>query len=128
MGTYIFAGGEAAQRLQAKIHEAVRDDISRWQKTLVAPVAIIESAIMMTSGLDRLVDRIWLVQAPQLLRIERVQLRSALDKNDIMRRMAAQQSEFDELPAHKVSIIHNDGSCPLIPQVNALLADITETK
>ena len=86
-----------------------------------APVVAVESAILSTSGLAETVTEIWLVTAPEHMRVERVMKRNNLAREQILKRMEAQRQEYSSLPAEKLHLIYNDGVTPLLPQINRLL-------
>lgn len=125
LASHIFNDAHARRRVEAEVHRAVRHDLEGWCRSLSSPhgVALVESAILHTSGLDGLVDRIWLVSAPDELRVERVQSRSSLTRAEVEARMQAQKAEFDALPAAKVQVIANDGLTPLLPRIDTLLEE-----
>lgn len=126
VGERIFGDMSVRARVEANVHEAVRDDLTRWYGDIRGhlPVAIVESAILHTSALDCLTDRIWLVEAPDRLRVRRVMARSSLSEAEVRARMEAQRNEFVSLPAGKVSHISNDGVTPLMPRIDELLRAI----
>lgn len=117
----IFADIEVRRSVEALVHEAVRRDLKHWLLSVDGKVAVVESAILHTSMLDKLADRIWLVDAPESVRLSRVRQRSALTDEQILARMACQQSEFDSLPSEKVSLITNDGDVSLLARIDYLL-------
>lgn len=124
MSRHIFSDHTKRHRIEAVVHAAVLTDIDLWltRECADSPLAMVESAILHTSRLDMMVDDIWLVEAPIAIRIERVKARSALTDEQIMRRMAIQQREFDNLPADKTFVIDNNGIDPLMLQIDRLLA------
>lgn len=103
------------------VHHAVRTDIESWITQLHTQAAIIESAILHSSGLDSMTDEIWLVSAPDELRIARAAARSNLSEEQITCRMRAQQGEFDNLDKTRLHTIANDGTTPLLPRIDSLL-------
>ncbi len=106
--------------LNGIVHEAVRRDIVCWREGLDCEGAWIESAIVHESGLDRLVDGIWEVTAPEELRIRRVMDRNGLSRDAIKSRMAAQSGTryIDGVP---VKYIINDDVAAVLPQLLDLL-------
>jgi len=122
---HIFSDPQRRHRIEEQVHRAVRDDIERWLVSDCAgrPVAMVESAILHTSHLDKRVDAVWLVDAPVETRIRRVKERSALTEEEVLRRMAAQRQEFDSLPPGKTVVVDNSGHTPLLPQISRLLAN-----
>lgn len=126
LGSRLFSDSSLRLAVEGVVHEAVRQNISSWIETLDSPVAMIESAVLHTSRLDQLVDTVWLVQAPESLRVDRVMRRSPLTEAQVRARMECQQQEFDSLPGSKTRMVVNDGLSPLLPQINRLLAQMIE--
>ena len=84
----------------------------------------VETAILYQSHLDKMVDEVWEVHAPEELRVNRVMLRNGLDREKVMARIDAQKSYN---PARRHAVVHeivNDGSVPVLPQVEKLLAGL----
>lgn len=121
----VFADASLLAWLNGRVHDMVRLDLADWLRNQSegCRVAFVESAVMKTSGLDRICDEIWLVDAPENLRIDRAVLRDNSPKEAIAARIKAQQTEFDNLAA-PVVIIDNSGSIPLLPQIENNLSKI----
>ena len=125
LSTVAFGNDEALARLNAIVHPATANDIQRWAKEQAlqgAGVAFVETAILRTSGLDRLVDEVWHVTAPTKVRIGRVMARSGLSEQQVLDRMEVQQNEEAVAPGEQVII--NDNAMALIPQVTQLLGSL----
>ena len=120
----VFNDAEELTWLNALVHGAVREDVRDWVEAHASAgkeILFVESAILYTSGLDKMCDRIWLVTAPEELRLERAMQRGGASEEDLRRRIESQRMEFDALPAVKVSEIEN--SCAsLLERVEELLA------
>lgn len=120
----VFNDAEELTWLNALVHGAVREDVRDWVEARASAgkeILFVESAILYTSGLDKMCDRIWLVTAPEELRLERAMKRGGASEEDLRRRIESQRMEFDALPAVKVSEIEN--SCAsLLERVEELLA------
>lgn len=120
LASRVFGHPEQVARLNAIVHPAVRQDFDRWSRACRGRICFVESAILYESHLDRLVDEVWLVTAPEALRIERVQQRSRLTPDEVRRRIASQMS--DEERSHRAThLICNDGRVSLIATVLSLL-------
>ena len=120
-----FGNDEARARLNAIVHPATAYDIRRWAADLSAHganVAFVETAILRTSGLDRMVDDVWHVTAPADVRIQRVMVRSGLSKQQVRDRMEAQQAEEAVAPGEQVIV--NENVTALLPQVSRLLSQM----
>ena len=117
-----FSDPNALTRLNAIVHPATATDLIRWaeeQADAGATIAFVETALLRTAGLDRVVDDVWHVTAPEQLRIDRVMTRSGLTAAQVKERIAAQRDE-DTL-ADGEHILVNDNITPLLPQVIKLL-------
>lgn len=93
LAAYLFASPEHAAQVNAIIHPAVRRDFLRWVDAHSrSPVVAIESAILCESGFHTLVDSILLVDAPLEVRLQRAMLRDGASRQQVMARMARQDS------------------------------------
>ena len=117
----VFADYEALQRLNEIVHAAVRNDVRRWSAQQTSPVSFVETAILYQSGLDRMVDAVWEVDAPLDLRVERVMKRNGIGRSEVLARIASQDRFVAEERHACVAIIVNDGFEPLLPQIERLL-------
>ena len=113
-----FTDPSALARLNAIVHPATATDLINWadeQAEAGAEIAFVETALLRTSGLDRVVDDVWHITAPDQVRIDRVIARSGLTAAQVKERMAAQRDE--EAPADGEHIIINDNVTALLPQI-----------
>lgn len=114
--------GDAAKRdwLNSIVHAMVRADIAAWLGSLEeegVEVAFIESAILRSSRLDAVCSEIWLVDAPEEVRISRVQKRNGMKAELVRQRIEAQMEEYSDFGNLSMRRIINDGSIPLLPQI-----------
>ena len=119
----VFSDEEALQRLNAIVHTAVREDLKNWvgERSKDA-VLFVETAILYQSGLDRLVDAVWEVDAPLDLRIERVMARNSVSREEVLARIASQDSFVPASVHPSVTHIINDNDQPILPQIERLVA------
>lgn len=117
----VFSSDETRIWLNTLVHSAVRNDLERWYNSMAKDLCFVESAIMVTSELDRICDRIWLIDAPLQLRKERALKRGGITPENLDLRIASQRMEFDALPAEKTVIIENNDSSSLLTQIELLL-------
>jgi len=113
-----FGNSQALLRLNAIVHPATARDMLNWAKCQAADgacIAFVETALLRTSGLDRLVDAVWHVTAPVEVRIARVMARNGLTAQQVRARIDAQA--VDEAIATGEAIIVNDALQPVLPQV-----------
>lgn len=115
----VFCDKSALLKLNSIVHAAVFEDIERWRKSYAAgQLLFVESAILHSSGLYRLVDDEWRVEAPLNVRIERVKKRSGLSGSEIRARIKSQEQEESHRGAH---IIDNSPESALLPRIHKLL-------
>lgn len=117
-----FGNAEALARLNGIVHPATASDMLQWAKTQAghgAKVTFMETALLRTAGLDRMVDEVWHVTAPASVRIPRVMARSGLTAQQVQDRMKSQSIEEEPAPGEHVII--NDGTAAVLPQISQLL-------
>ena len=118
----VFADKSLLERLNAIVHPAVRKDIKHWENNYPHSVLFIESAILYEAGLDKICDKIIVVDAPEEVRIARTIQRDyhgeALETNlhKVRARINAQYPHTGDLT------ILNDGNT----SIPALVAKITQ--
>ena len=113
-----FGNEQALACLNAIVHPATARDLQHWaslQAVQGAKAAFVETALLRTAALDRVVDGVWHVTAPADVRIGRVMARSGLTSQQVEERMAAQAAEDIVAPGEHVIV--NDNLDALLPQV-----------
>lgn len=122
----IFGDDSCREWLNSRVHRMVREDVARRASSASEGILFVESAILKSSGLCYLCDRIWIVDAPEEVRIERACARDGSDRDSVKARIEAQRDEesgFDDTP---VDIIRNDGLCPVLPEIEKLLTSLKQ--
>lgn len=112
---------DAAERaaLNGLVHPAVIADFERWAAEQSGDYVILESAILYEAGLDRHLDRVVAVLAPERLRVERAMQRDGVTEEQVRSRMAAQMSD-DALAARADVTVVNLFEEDLEPTVQEL--------
>lgn len=119
----VFSDKNKLKILNGLVHSAVKkliaDRIANCNKNLF----FIETAILFESGIDAMVDSIWMVTANEETRISRVIRRSGLTKEDIKRRIDAQTGECHNR-THNLPVITilNDDNTAILPQIQSAIA------
>lgn len=96
LAQYVFESDDHRLWLNSLVHRLVIKDVKAWRKAFGntgAEVCYVESAILASSGLAHLCDEIWIVSAPEDIRIERVKARNSTDEVHIRKRIRSQQEE-----------------------------------
>lgn len=122
----VFADARKLEALNSIVHGAVRDDISRRARRAEyrgAQLFFVETAILYESGLDRMVDEVWVVTAPEEIRIRRAMRRDGSDYDRIKARVEAQEAASKDSHPRVFRIV-NDGVEPVVPQISKLLGRV----
>lgn len=116
----VFSNTELLHQLNNIIHPAVKKDFILFQSKLpLGTIIIKESAILFETGIYKDLHKIILVTASLEVKIARVKKRNTTSEDDIKKRIAAQWSDEQKIPLANF-VISNDGTQPLIPQVELI--------
>lgn len=115
MASIIFSDKQILSQVNSLVHSAVKQDFLWYASRNATGTVFCESAILASSGLDAVCDRVWIVDAPENMRIDRVKRRNGMDISEIKRRMDAQSEEYSSMPFAEV--LTNDGVHPLLPEI-----------
>ena len=116
IASFLMSSAENSEALEDIVHPAVIDDF------LCSGIEWVESAILFESGLDSFVDRVVVVTAPEEVRIARIMERDGISREKALDWIRCQLPQ-DYLTSRADHIIVNDGQAPLLPQINAILAN-----
>ena len=107
LAALIFSDDAARETLESIVYPILLKDFLRWRSRQEAPFVVLESAIILSKPVfDGLADAVVLVSAPEELRIQRVMQRDNLSREEVLRRLSAQN-----LPMEKVDVVLlNEGS------------------
>lgn len=121
----IFEDRSLQQALEAIVHPAVeraiRQQLREWKRSGHV-IAAVEAALVFEAGMDRWLDAVLVVDAPEHVRIARVMQRDGTDKAAVVRRIGAQGSPRDHRGRATI-VIENDGTLEeLEPRVQFALS------
>ena len=115
-------GSEAnAHAIDDIVHPAVFHDFE------TSGMQWLESAILYESGMDKLVNRVIVVTAPQEVRIQRVMQRDGISREKVLEWISRQWSQ-DEICQRADYEIINDGQADLNEQIEQLLTSLDISK
>lgn len=114
----VFNNPSLLSQLNQIVHPAVACDFEKWASEQKAPLVFLESAILFESGFDKMVDYTIFVDAPLEERIERTILRDSRSREEVIARIANQNSDLAKTKANFV--IQNDTLDNLYAQVETL--------
>ena len=126
ISSVVFADENKLQALNSIVHSAVERDLREWcVDNSERDLLFVETAILYESGLNRMVDAVWEVTAPEYVRIERVMRRNNVSADAVKARIDAQNRP---IPADAVIpptvTIRNDGRTPILPRIEELLSTL----
>ena len=117
LAEYLFASKEHTTQIDSLIHPRVKADITQWLLNQNGHQLVgIESAILFESGINKLVNDIINVSAPESVRLQRIIKRDYTDIKKIKARMHAQMNDEERIKLCKFTIT-NDNEHALIPQI-----------
>ncbi|MCL2050035.1 MAG: dephospho-CoA kinase [Defluviitaleaceae bacterium] len=113
LGARVFNNKQELEKLEKIIHPRV---IERTRK-IIAKVAemgthtfmVIDAPLLVESGMDTMCDSVWLITAPNDLRITRITARDDIDENSAKRRLDSRNGDL-KLRERANIIIENNGS------------------
>lgn len=121
ISSIVFKDKTALHQINAIVHPRVKEDILAHRELCKQNVMFVETAILMQSNLIDIVDMVWLITAPDDIRINRVMARSNMRYDDVVNRIKAQQNQNLSSLQCPIYSIGNDGTTPLVPQINNLI-------
>lgn len=121
---YIFSSPTNAHKINSIVHPCVKKEFLSWVNEHFNSgdrIVAIESAILLESGFDDIVDKVVTVHAPLELRIYRVMKRDHTSREKVLERINSQMSD-DERNQRADFVIENDGFTPLDEQIERLFS------
>lgn len=104
----VFTDERELATLNAIVHPRVLSDFEQWAEQQESEYVVIESAILFESGIDKIVDSVVAVMAPEDLRIERTIERDGLSREQVEERMRNQLSDDERCSRSKYAIVNID--------------------
>lgn len=105
---HVFADPAALQALEAITHPLIRARIGDWRAAQSQPYCILSAAILVESRMDRLVQRILVVDVSAARQLERLLLRDGITE-ELARKMIATQVSPELRRARADDLVDNSG-------------------
>lgn len=118
----IFRDKTSLNTINGIVHPAVKEDINQRLSESKSKLYFVETALPQESGIDKMCDHIWLVDASKDIRISRVMARNRFSQEQVEERMRKQ--DYSKLDDSKTIIITNDNHSAVLPQVVKALNEI----
>lgn len=120
----IFCNKENLAYVNSIVHPAVGKHFLQWSERQHSKLVFIESAILFSSGFDKIVDKVIFVDAPQDMRLKRTMVRDNSNAEAVMARIKNQAAGDTFARTHSDFIIQNDNKKLLTTQVLSVLNKI----
>ena len=118
----VFKNQVKLEMLNSVVHDEVKTDVAQWVKS--KPVSFVETAILYQSGLDKLVNQVWEIVAPDEIRINRVMKRNRFSAEQVKDRIKSQDIFVIPETHPETLLINNDGLEPVLPVILSLLKNL----
>lgn len=125
LASYMFGDDAHVRQVNQVVHPVVRADFKQWALQAGRKIVAVESAILFEAGMAADVDAVWVIHAPENMRLQRVVHRDSSSDSAVRSRMQCQLSEQEYLDRAD-RIISNDNRSSLIKQVAELLHEISD--
>lgn len=109
LGSVVFADPAALSKLNEITGRRIREEIRRRLDQCKRGIQVIDAAMLLESGLQQWTDQVWIVDAPDEVRLRRVMQRDGLERRQVENRMRAQMTREERLD-QKAVFIDNGGS------------------
>ena len=124
----VFAKQDMLIKLNEIVHPIVSEDFKSWiTQHASKKLVFVESAILVESGFNKLVDMVVLMTASEDLRIRRVIKRDGVNPEQVKARMSNQLPDEAKIPLADI-VIHTDDNLPMVDKMKLLLVKLLETK
>lgn len=113
---FLLASESNNQIVNSIVHPAVANDF------IESGIDWMESAILFEADFQKYVDRVVCVSAPEKVRLQRIMQRDGIDRGKAAEWIARQMPQ-EEKESRSDFVIINDGSMPVMPQIEKMLAE-----
>ena len=118
IASIVFSNPKKLLLLNSILHPAVDEDFEEWiLKKTDAPYIVKEAALMFNGTNSRKLDRVYVVTAPENIRIERVRCRDKQRTVNQIEAIISHQMPENEIVKLSTGVIDNSGDHLLIPQI-----------
>lgn len=130
MRQHVFADASARRALERITHPAIRERLVAWRDAQTSPYCILDVPILIEAGMDALVDRILVIDAPEDVQIERLRQRDRIS-DELARQMLAAQAPREQRLARCDDRVANTGTvaqlCAAVGRVHEFYLDLART-
>ncbi len=92
LGMLVFSDKTALAKLNIIMNSRIHEEIIRQIKASESKHTFLDAATLIEAGYDAIIDRLWIVDADDEVRVERVMKRDGVTRQEVLDRMANQMS------------------------------------
>ena len=130
MRRHVFGDAAARRALERITHPAIRERMLAWRDAQAGPYCILDVPILVESGMDALVDRVLVIDAPEEVQVERLRQRDRISAELAQQMLAAQAPRAQRLE-HADDVITNTGTvaelCAAVARLHAFYLDLARS-
>jgi dephospho-CoA kinase len=130
MRVHVFGDPKARRALEGITHPLIRERMLAWRAAQTAPYCVLDVPILIESGLDALVDRILVIDAPEDVQVARLRERDRISAELAGQMLAAQASREQRL-AKAHDVVRNTGTvaqlCAAVGQLHQFYGEIARS-
>jgi dephospho-CoA kinase len=130
MRRHVFGDAAARRALERITHPAIRERMLAWRDAQAGPYCILDVPILVESGMDALVDRVLVIDAPEEVQVERLRQRDRIGAELAQQMLAAQAPRAQRLE-HADDVITNTGTvaelCAAVARLHAFYLDLARS-
>ncbi len=108
LGRVVFADAEALRTLEALVHPAVRQEITRQVQASDATITVLEAILLLEGPLHALCDQIWVTTCSAETQLQRLMTYRNMTEEAARQRIDAQAPQADKIARADV-VIDTDG-------------------
>lgn len=109
LGALVFADCTALERLNHTLHPLVLREVRRRKAASQKDVIVIDCALLLDTELNKDVDEVWLICAPNAQKQKRIRQRDGISEQNAENRLKSQTAEMDMIKQADV-VLENNGT------------------
>lgn len=109
LGRLVFANRKMLAKLEEILNSRINGEIWRQIQEADTDIVVLDAATLIEAGYDANVEKLWIVDAEDEVRIERVMARDGLSRQEVLDRMNNQMTREDRLN-RECTVIDNSGT------------------
>ena len=109
LGRLVFADQTSLWKLNYIMSNRIGEEINRQIEASETDITVLDAATLIEAGYDSIVDRLWIVDADDEVRIGRVMARDGATRQEVIDRMNNQMSREERL-GRECTVIDNSGT------------------